>query len=178
MAAKQSAASFEEIIATRSFARFHAWILTGLFILYIITFPIFESTILISVPVVLAGWFYYKRGGLLVSILAVILNVLLFNRFLGHLTWNLVLDLRNGYLLGHLFAAVVSILVGYGRGVFENIFQLDQRLRLQERFLSLSNMIVKKILIPNKPDRLFDDIANHLTNLFMADYGYIIRWDH
>ena len=178
MAAKQSAASFEEIIATRSFARFHAWILTGLFILYIITFPIFESTILISVPVVLAGWFYYKRGGLLVSILAVILNVLLFNRFLGHLTWNLVLDLRNGYLLGHLFAAVVSILVGYGRGVFENIFQLDQRLRSQERFLSLSNMIVKKILRPEKPDRLFADIADHLTNLFMADYGYIIRWDH
>jgi hypothetical protein len=38
-------------------------------------------------------------------------------------------------------------------------------------------MIVKKILGPSKPDKLFDDIVNHLTNLFVADYGYVTRWD-
>jgi signal transduction histidine kinase/GTP-sensing pleiotropic transcriptional regulator CodY len=59
----------------------------------------------------------------------------------------------------------------------ENLFQLNQRLQSQERFLSLSNMIVKKILAPSLPDRLFNDMVNHLTNLFVADYGYITRWD-
>jgi len=59
----------------------------------------------------------------------------------------------------------------------ENLFQLNQRLQSQERFLSLSNMIVKKILAPSRPDRLFNDMVNHLTNLFVADYGYITRWD-
>src|SRR5512146_1498949 len=178
MAARQRANSFEELIATRSLARFHGWILAGLTILYLITFPIFKSTILVSVPVIIAGWFYYQKGGIVASILAAILNVFLFDRFVGPLNWNVLFDLQNGYLVGHIFATAVSIMIGYYRGAFENLYQLNLRVRSQERFLSLSNMIVKKILMPSSPERLFDDVVNHLTNLFTADYGYIIRWDH
>jgi hypothetical protein len=177
MAAKQTADSFEEFIATRSLARFYAWIVAGLVVLYLITFPIFKAPILISVPVAVAGWFYYRKGGILASILAIVINIFLFNRFIGQLSWNFLFELQNGFLLGHTFVVAVSILIGYARGVFEHLFQLGQRLRSQERFLSLSNMIIKKILMPSRPDRLFDDIVNHLTNLFMSDYGYIIRWD-
>ena len=178
MAAKQRAKSLEEIIATRSLARFHVWILVGLVILYLVTFPILKSTILVSVPVVVAGWFYYQKGGFLGSVLAAVLNVFLFNQFVGPFNWDVLVNWQNGYLIGHIFVAGVSIMVGYLRGVFENLFRLNQRLQSQERFLSLSNMIVKKILMPSKPEKLFDDVVNHLTNLFMADYGYIIRWDH
>jgi signal transduction histidine kinase len=178
MAAKSSARTIVEKVATRSYAQFHAWILAGLVILYFSTFPIFKSPILISVPVVVAGWFYYQRGGLIASVLAAVINTFLFNRSIGQMSWNVLFDVQNGFLLGHLLMTGVSIIVGYLRGVFENFFQLNQRLLLQERFLSLSNMIVKKILTPNKRDSLFDDITNHLTNLFMADYGYLIRWDH
>jgi len=178
MAAKQSVDSFEELIATRSLARFHAWILTGLVILYLITFPILKSPLIVSVPVIVAGWFYYRRGAIIGSILAVVLNVFLFNQLIGQLNWSVLFDLQNGYLIGHIFVAVVSITIGYLRKVFERVFQLNQRLRSQERFLTLSNMIVKKILSPSKPDRLFNDMVNHLTNLFVADYGYITRWDH
>jgi signal transduction histidine kinase len=177
MAAKLTADSFEEIIATRSFARFYAWILAGLAVLYIATFPIFKSVILVSIPVFVAGWFFYRRGGLLATILAVVLNAFLIDRFIQPLTWNTLLDLRNGFLIGHMFVAMVSMLIGYSRRVFENLFQLNRRLRSQERFLSLSNMIVKKILVPSYPQRLFDDIVNHLTNLFVADWGCMIRWD-
>ncbi|RPJ28939.1 MAG: GAF domain-containing sensor histidine kinase [Chloroflexi bacterium] len=177
MVVHRPAHSFAEVIATRSLARFHAWILAGLLVLYLITFPIFKSPILISVPVVVAGWFYYQTGGLLASILGTAVNIFLFNQFIGQLNRSFLFDLQNGYLIGHFFVAGVSIMGGYLRGVFENLFQLNRRLRSQERFLSLSNMIVKKILVPNKSDRLFDDIANHLTNLFLADYGYLIRWD-
>ena len=169
--------SFEERIATRYLARFYAWIVAGLFILYILTFPIFKSAILVTIPAAVAGWFYYRRGGVLASISAILLNLFLISRFIGPLSWNLLFELQNGYLIGHVFVAIVSIVFGYLRGVFENIFQFDRRLHSQERFLSLSNMIVKKILAPSQPDRLFDDIVNHLTNLFVADYGYITRWD-
>jgi signal transduction histidine kinase len=178
MAMRQLAASYEEVIATRSIARFYAWILTGLVILYLVTFPIIKSPILVTIPAIIAGWFYYRRGGALASVLAIILNIFLYNQFIGKLTWSYLFDLPNGYLIGHIFIVPVSILVGYLRGVFEHLFLLGQKLRSQERFLSLSNMIVKKILMPNRPERLFDDIVTHLTNLFMADYGYIIRWDH
>ncbi|HEX6034347.1 MAG TPA: GAF domain-containing protein, partial [Anaerolineales bacterium] len=177
MAAKRTTIPFRELIATRSLARFYAWILAGLVMLYIVTFPIFQSAILISVPAAVAGWFYYRRGGAVASIVAFLLNLILADRFIEHWSWGTLFDPRNGFLIGHIFVGVISILMGYLRGVFENIFQLEKKLRSQERFLGLSNMIVKKILAPNKPDRLFDDIVNHLTNLFVADYGYITRWD-
>ena len=177
MAAKKTTIPFAELIATRSLARFYAWILAGVVVLYIVTFPVFQSAILVAVPAAIAGWFYYRRGGAVASILAFLLNIFLADRFIEHWTWSTFLDLHNGFLIGHLFVTVISILMGYLRGVFENIFQLEKKLRSQERFLSLSNMIVKKILAPNKPDRLFDDIVNHLTNLFVADYGYIARWE-
>lgn len=177
MAANKPALSIADAIATRSFARFHAWIVAGLFLLYLVTFPLHKTGMLISVPVLLAGWFYYQRGGFWASILAIATNIFLFDQFVAPLTWNHVLDLQNGYLLGHLFMTAGSIVIGYSRGVFENIFQLDQRLRAQERFISLANMITRKILVPGKPERLFDDIADHLTNLFMADYGYLIHWE-
>lgn len=177
MAAKQPTISFEELIATRSLARFHAWIVAGLVILYLITFPIFKSAMLISVPVTVASWFHYRRGGALASILAVVLNLFLFNWFTRQSAWNTLLDLKNGFLIGHILVAMIGIMIGYSRRVFENLFRLDQRLRSQERFLTLSNMIVKKILSPDRSDRLFDDMVNHLTNLFVADCGCITRWD-
>src|SRR5688572_4346562 len=178
MAAKQPTTSFAEHISTRSGARFYAWIVAVLVILYIATFPIFKSTILVAVPAILAGWFYYRRGGALVSILAVILNLFLVHWWIEPWSWNTLFDFRNGFLIVHILVVLVSILIGYLREVFESIFQLNEKLRSQERFLSLSNMIVRKILTPSHPDKLFDDIVNHLTNLFVADSGYITRRDH
>src|ERR1044071_3367585 len=178
MMARQPVVPFEELIATRSLARFHAWIVAGLILLYLITFPVFKSPMLVSVPVVIAGWFYYRRGGILASILAFVLNIFLINWFTGQSVWNIILDFKGGFLLGHALVAIFSIMIGYSRGVLENLFQLDQHLRSQERFLTLSNMIIKKILVPDRSDSLFDDIVNHLTNLFVADCGYITRWDH
>ncbi len=178
MIARQPVVLYEELIATRSLARFHAWIVAGLVLLYLITFPVFKSPMLVSVPVVVAGWFYYWRGGILGSILAFVLNLFLINWFTGQLAWKILFDFNGGFLLGHALVAIFSIMIGYARGVLENLCRLDQHLRSQERFLTLSNMIIKKILVPDRPDSLFDDIVNHLTNLFVADCGYITRWDH
>jgi len=178
MADNHLAKSFEELIAKRSLARFHPWIIAGLVILYLVTFPIFKSTMLVSVPVIVSGWFYYRRGGILASILAVVLNLFLIDLFIGQLNWNILFAFKNGFLIGHIFVIIFSISIGYLREVIENLFRLDRQLRSQERFLILLNMIIKEILAPIRPDSLFDDMVNHLTNLFVADYGYITRWDH
>jgi signal transduction histidine kinase len=178
MTAKRLATSLEELIAKRSLARFHAWIVAGLVLAYLITFPIFKAPMLVAVPVVVAGWFYYRRGGLVASSLAFILNLFLVNWFTTQSTWNTLSDLKNGFLIGHILVVIVSMMIGYSRRVFENLFRLNQKLLSQERFLTLSNMIIKKILVSGRTGRLFDDMVNHLTNLFVADYGYITRWDH
>ncbi len=177
MAAKQTALSFAERIATRSFAPFYTWILGGLVILYIATFPIFKSVLLSVVPTAVAGWFYYRRGALIASGLAFFLNLFFTHWWIEPLSWGTVFNITNGFLLGHFLAAAVSLIIGYLREAFQNVFQLNKRLQSQERFLSLSNMIVRKILAPSKRDQLFDDVVNHLTNLFVADHGYITRWD-
>jgi signal transduction histidine kinase len=177
MAAKPIADSFQAIIANTSLARFRAGILAGWVILYLITFPSFQAPILIAIPAAVAGWVYYATGGILASILAFGVNLFLYDRFIGQLNLDFLFDLKNGFLIGHIFVACISTAIGYLRKILEDIFQLNKRLRSQERFLSLSNMIVKKILTLSHPERLFDDIVNHLTNLFVADYGYITRWD-
>ena len=177
MAAKRSTIPFAQLIATRSLARYYAWIVVGLVILYILTFPVLRSPILVMLPVAVAGWFYYRLGGGLASILAVLLNLFLIDRFIASVGWNILLDFQNGFVIEHLLVAGIGLVFGYLRGVFENIFKLDRKLYSQERFLALSNMVVKKILAPSKPEQLFDDIVNHLTNLFVADHGYLTRWD-
>lgn len=179
MAVKGTAISFEELMTTSSLARsrFHAWMIAGLVVLYLITFPNFKTPMLVSVPVFLAAWFYYQRAGLIASILAFVLNLFLVYWFAEQSIWNTLLDWRNGFLIGHIAVAMISLMIGYAREAVEHLLELKQRLQSQERFLSLSNIIVKKILAPSKPDRLYDDIVNHLTNLFVADYGLITRWD-
>jgi signal transduction histidine kinase len=177
MVAKQQTAPFAELIATRALVRFYAWILAGWVFLYIATFPLFKSFLLIAVPVVIAGWFYYRRGGLIASGLAFVLNLVLSHWWIDPVSWDLIFEVTNGFLVGHIFLLALGVIIGYLREVFESIFQLNKRLTSQERFLSLSNMIVRKILAPSKHDQLFDDVVNHLTNLFVADYGYITRWD-
>lgn len=168
---------YQQNIATRSLAPLYPWIAAGLVILYLITFPTFHAPILVAIPVAVAGWFYYRKGGLFASILALVVNLFLYSWVVQRPRLEILFDFKNGFLIGHLLVAFVSLAIGYLREAFENLFRLNERLHSQERFLSLSNMIVRKILAPNKPDRLFDDIVNHLTNLFVADYGCITRWD-
>ena len=51
-----------EFFGERKLARFYPWILTGLVILYFGSFAVFKAPILVTIPAVVAGWFYYRRG--------------------------------------------------------------------------------------------------------------------
>jgi len=173
---KHPVTSIAERIAARYIARFYPWILAGLAILYLITFPILKAPILVSVPAIMAGWFYYRRGGLIASILAFIANLILINMFPAELNWNTLFSANNGFLTGHILVITVSISIGYLREVFEGHFRLDRQLRLQERFLTLLSMIIKRILDSNGSDGFYY-MLQHVANLFVADSAYITRWD-
>lgn len=173
----QSMGSFQKRIATRSLAPLYAWIAAGLEILYLVTFPSFQAPILVAIPVALIGWFYYRKGGFLASILAFALNLFLYGWAIRQPKLDILLNFKNGFLIDHLFVVFVGTAIGYLREVFENLFRLNEQMHSQARFLSLSNMIVRKILAPSKLDRLYDDIVNHLTNLFVSDRGCLLRWD-
>ena len=177
MAENEPTAPLAELTKIRFFARSQPWFMAGLAILYIATFPVLKFPILVGFPVILAAWFYGVPGGLLAAVLAIPMNLFLTARFVEPLNWQSIFLNRDGFLIGHILTALVGIIVGYFRKAYESLLQLEVRLHSQERFLTLSKMVMVKILESRKSDRLFDEIATHLTNLFVADYGYITRWD-
>ena len=68
--------AFDPGQATASADRFSAWIVAGLTILYIASFPIHKSPIFVIIPVIAAGWFYGIRGGLIFGMIAIILDII------------------------------------------------------------------------------------------------------
>lgn len=178
MVDKYGRSSLEERVAARSLLRLYPLILLGLTVLYIVTFPIFKITSLVSLPAIVAGWFYYRRGGLIASIAAVILNFVLLRIVFGELSADHLFSAESGFVLGHIYVAVISVIIGYLRESFENFYHFEQQQRSQERFRTLLGMIIKKIIEPNaSKSNLYDQMLNHLVNLFVADYGYLTHWD-
>jgi len=177
MISRQPLVPFEELIATRSLARFHAWIVAGLVILYLLTFPIFKSPILVAIPAVVAGWFYYRKGGLIASILAIIANIFLINISVEKIKWNTLFQFSNGILFGHIFVLLASIGVGYLRESIENHYQMDKLLHSRERYLTLINMATKDILDGDNLNDIYYRLLTYLTNLFTADYAYLSYWN-
>src|SRR6266498_3201251 len=177
MADKQLATSFEATIATKSLARFHAWIVAGLGILYLVTFPILKSPILVTVPAVVAGWFYYRKGGLIASILAILVNIFLISTSLEKINWNTLYEFSNGILFGHIFVVLASIGVGYLREFIESHYRMDKLLHGHERYLTLINMATKDILDGDNLNDIYYRLLTHLTNLFTADYAYLSYWN-
>lgn len=164
---------FIEAIGERKLTRYYPWILAGLVILYFASIPFFKTTILATIPVVVAGWFYYQAGGAIAGILAIAVNVV----FPERVTWDTLLQLENGILLGHIFVFLAAIGVGYLRKTFERYYQIEKQLRKRERHLTLVNMTTKDILGGGDLKNTYYHLLTHLTNLFVADYAYLCRWD-
>ena len=55
--------------------RFSAWIIAFLTIAYIVSFPVHRAPIITILPVVAAGWFYRSKGGVIASILVILLDI-------------------------------------------------------------------------------------------------------
>jgi signal transduction histidine kinase len=168
---------FFDYVGERKAAKFHPWIIVGLVVLYIVSFPILKAPILVTIPAVVYAWFYYRKGGLIASALAFSVNILLFNVYLDKVTWNALLNFDNGILLGHLFVLLVSIGIGYLREIIEGYYHATNQLYKRERHLVLTNMATKDILAGDSLRDIYYRLLTHLTNLFTADYAYLTRFD-
>ncbi|HLO15712.1 MAG TPA: GAF domain-containing protein [Anaerolineales bacterium] len=140
---------------------------------------------MISIPVVITSWFYYKRAGVIASIFAILINLILIQIFIQEPDRHRFDITSPDLIIENIFLILVSFGTGYLREEIEHLHRWEQQLQSRERFLTLLGMIVRKILEhsswnalnDNNSNLLFFDIINHLTNLFVADYGHIIRWD-
>jgi len=168
---------FMETVGERKLARFHPWVLAGLIILYFVSFPALKIPILITIPAAVTGWFYYRRGGIIASILAIIINIYLININVEKVTKGILLQFENGILFEHIFVVIASIGAGYLRKMIERYYQTEKQLRKRERHLTLVNMATKDILAGANLDEIYYRTLTHITNLLTADHACLARWD-
>ncbi|MFL7869418.1 MAG: GAF domain-containing protein, partial [Anaerolineales bacterium] len=155
------------------------WIVVlGLTILYILTFPFINDTLgpvsaaLISVPVVIAGWFFGVRIGFVAGLLSILLSALLLSAYSGFSWQNLI----NGWP-GFASVVIVAYLAGYIHDTAIERKRASNEVGSRERFIALISIATKSITSPNNLEDAHFRLISHLTNLFVADYAYLISWD-
>ena len=131
------------------------------------------SSALIAIPVAMAGWYFGVNAGLIASLLGVALSTLLLANFSGGtwLTWLVI-----GWP-GNLMVVGAGFLGGRAQEELSARARSVEELRTRDRYLTLINMTIRDILSPNNTDGRYHYLEAHLTNLFVADYAYFIRWD-
>jgi len=151
----------------------------ALTILYVVTFkPITErygviTAPVVAIPVVLAGWYFGIKAGLFASLMAIILNAVLFTIILVN-GWEFWVEAS---WLGNLMTVVVGVVAGRLHKTLNNSAHIEAELRSRERYLTLLSMTTSDLLHPKEPvDRNYY-LLTHLVNLFVADYGYFVDWD-
>ncbi len=168
--------SFVEVIGERRLQRFYPWILLGLTVLYIGTFP-WLTLMAVSIPVLVAGWFYYKWGAIVASALGVITNLFLINNELPGTYPEGAGGFTGSFFTGHLMIIVLSVIIGYFREEIERHFQMDRQVQMRERHLVLINIATKEILDGRSLDDIYYRLLTHLTNLVTADHACLMVWD-
>ena len=167
---------FMEMVATRRLSRYYFWILAGVVLLYFTTFPFLRIPALIAIPSIIAGWFYYKRGGFIAGVLVFFINLFLIDRF-NVFEPNQLFHLSNGILAGHFFILFTSFGVGYLRREIEKLYWVQRKLLFRDRHLTLVNMATRTILESRDPADLYFHLLLQLENLFVADYAYLTLRD-
>ena len=165
-----------EAIATRKLARYYPWILLGVILVYVLTFPIFKYPALVIIPVLLAGWFYYQRGGLIASAVAVICDYFLITTFISGFDVGRLSGFAND-VVGHLILTGLGTGIGYIRREFESFYRVDRQLRSRERHLTLVNITTRDLFEMKNSGEVYYHLLVHLANLFVADYAHLTHWD-
>jgi signal transduction histidine kinase len=155
-------------------------IVFGVTILYLLSvpflIPIFGSAItaLSGFPVVIAGWYFGLTGGIIASVIAVILNIILLSLF-GSAPWY-VSD-HNGFFISTLILITIGFSAGKMKQAYNTRIKTETQLREREQFLSLLNDMTQAIIAAQDFDTMMQTLVNDLTTLLKADSCYITRWD-
>ena len=156
-----------------------AGIILALIVLYVVTFhsiinnigPV--GTALIAIPVVMAGWFFGTNAGLATGLLGIILSTALLALFEKS---DLILWIPIGWP-GNLVFILAGFISGRLSEIIKEYKQVETNFRSRERYLLLLKMTTNNILNPKNPVDRYFDLLTHFVNLFVADYGYFLRWD-
>ncbi len=149
-------------------------------LLYILFYPALTLTLgmgashLILIPLVMTGWFYGLRGGLIAGISALFLNFLLRGAWLGWDGWNAWVGAS---LWEGLFMAGVGLVVGYLGEKLKKYAQIEHKLRRREKHLALLNQMTHTILSGQELNSTLQALIDAIMKLFQADDCYITRWD-
>jgi signal transduction histidine kinase len=152
----------------------------GLVVLYSFSYPALTATfgagtsLLIVGPVILAGWFYGLRGGLIAGILGLLLNMILAGIGLGWGGWSAWIG---GHLWDGFFLVGIGLSVGYLEENRKNYAQIERKLRSREKYLTLCNQMTQTILTSQDLDSTLQILVDTIAKLFEADDCYVTRWD-
>jgi len=155
-------------------------IVFGLTILYLLSvpflIPIFGPTItaLSGFPIVIAGWYFGLTGGVIASVIAITVNIILLSLF-GSDPWY-VSD-HNGFFISALILIIIGVSAGRMRQAYNTRIQTENQLRERERFLSLLNDMTQTIIVTQDFNTMMQILVNDITTLLKADSCYITRWD-
>lgn len=171
------------IAGMKSSSRSHLtkWgIVFGLTILYsfgsLFLMPIFGSaTVALSgFSVVAAGWYFGLAGGIIASLLIIILNTFLITVF-GGIPWYAV-D-RGGFFMGAFILTLTGVGTGQMKQYFDARLRTEAQLQSRERFLALLNNMTHSIIAEQDFDVMMQTLVSDLATLLEADSCYITRWD-
>lgn len=164
---------------TAAVDRFSAWIVAGLTILYIASFPIHKSPIFVIIPVIAAGWFYGIRGGLIFGMIAIFLDIILIRIFQVKNIQEYLLnhEMETFFLSGHFLILMAGLSIGRFRQMNNSRIGMESKLLQSTRFLSQLNNMTHSIIAAQDFDLMMQILATDLTTLLEADSCYITRWD-
>ena len=155
------------------------WVVVlDLSILYVLFFPFLNAIVgpvsaaLISIPVASAGWYFGIRTGLIAGLSGVVLSSFLLYVYADY-GWH---ELING-IPGFVLVIVIAYIAGYLHDETFARKNVSDRIASHERFVALINIATRNIIGTKNPEDASYRLASHLTNLFVADYAYLIRWD-
>jgi signal transduction histidine kinase len=159
--------------------RYALWIVAGLTILYIVSFPIHKAPILVIIPVMAAGWFYGVQGGWISGVVAFLIDLVTISIFQRINIWQhpLQYEAENFFLVEHFFVLIIGIGLGKIRQMNDKRIRIESELISRERALTILRMATNDILDSKIPSRRYYYLLTSLVNLFIADSGSFLRWD-
>lgn len=155
-------------------------ILIGLTLLYSAFYPVLTATFgegiiyWIVGPVILAAWVYGIRGGLIASLVGVLLSIALAYPEMSPDNANLWVS---RHLWGSFFLVIMSVMVGYSQDTVKKYVVIEQKLRERGIYLALLNQMTQTILAGHELNTTLQALADTINQMFKADGCYITRWD-
>ena len=126
-----------------------------------------------AAPVILAGWFFGRRAGVLAGLFSIPAMALLYI-VTPSAGWDLWV--RTSWA-GNIMMVIVGYIAGRLHDEFIEGERMMHELRSRERYLTLIKITISDILGTKTADDRHDFMLTHLSNLFAGDSAYFIRWD-